>query len=183
VGLRVLDIGCGGGLLSVPMARLGADVVGVDASERNIEVAKIAAQKQNVTVDFRTGTAEDLAAEGEKFDVILNMEVVEHVADVDAFLSACATMLKPKSLMFLATINRTAKAYLFAILGAEYVLRILPKGTHDWNKFLKPSEINLVVEKQGLRLTHEVGVKYNPFFEKFSLTNDLSVNYIMKYER
>jgi 2-polyprenyl-6-hydroxyphenyl methylase/3-demethylubiquinone-9 3-methyltransferase len=182
-GLRVLDIGCGGGLLSIPMARLGAEVVGVDASERNIEVAKIAAQKQNVSVDFRASSAENLASSGEKFDIILNMEVVEHVADVPAFLGACAAMLKTKGTMFIATINRTPKSYIFAIVGAEYVLRLLPRGTHDWKKFLRPSEINNLLVPQGLRLTNEVGVNFNPFSEKFNLTSDLSVNYIMKYER
>ena len=179
-GLRVLDIGCGGGLLSIPMARLGAEVVGVDASERNIEVAKIAAQKQNVEVDFRASSAEALAEQGEKFDVILNMEVVEHVADVPAFLGACAAMLKPKGTMFIATINRTPKSYVFAIIGAEYVLRLLPRGTHDWKKFLRPSEINNILAPQGLRLVHETGVSFNPFSEKFNLSPDLSVNYIMK---
>lgn len=183
IGLRVLDIGCGGGLLSIPMARLGAEVVGVDASARNIEVAKIAAQKQGIAVDFRASTAEDLAAAGEKFDVILNMEVIEHVANVDAFLSACAAMLKPKALMFVATINRTAKAYAFAIVGAEYVLRLLPRGTHDWKKFLRPSEINNLLQSKGVKLTHETGVSYNPISEKFKLSNDLSVNYMMKFER
>ena len=182
-GLRVLDIGCGGGLLSIPMARLGADVVGVDASARNIEVAKIAAEKQGVAVDFRSGSAEDLAASGEKFDVVLNMEVVEHVADVDVFLSACAEMLKPEALMFVATINRTAKAYAFAIVGAEYVLRLLPRGTHEWSKFLKPSEVNAVLAPQGLKLEDEVGVSYNPLSEKFKFTEDLAVNYMMKFAR
>lgn len=182
-GLRVLDIGCGGGLLSIPMARLGADVVGVDASERNIEVAKIAAKKQDVEVDFRASSAEDLAASGEKFDVVLNMEVIEHVADVDAFLNACAEMLKPTGTMFVATINRTAKAYAFAIVGAEYVLRLLPRGTHDWNKFLKPSEISNSLTPHDLKLVDEVGVHYNPLSEKFKFTDDLSVNYIMKFVR
>lgn len=182
-GLRVLDIGCGGGLLSIPMARLGADVVGVDASARNIEVAKIAAKKQNIEVDFRASSAEDLAEAGEKFDIILNMEVVEHVADVPLFLVACARMLKPDGLMFVATINRTLKSYAFAIVGAEYVLRLLPRGTHDWKKFLRPSEINNILMPQGLKLAAETGVHYNPISEKFSLTDDLSVNYMMKFER
>jgi len=170
-------------LLSIPMARLGAEVVGVDASERNIEVAKIAAKNQNIEVDFRASSAEALAASGEKFDLILNMEVVEHVADVPAFLNACAEMLKPKGIMFVATINRTAKAYAFAVIGAEYVLRLLPRGTHDWKKFLRPSEINNILSPQGLKLTHETGVHYNPLSEKFSFTKDLSVNYMMKFEK
>lgn len=178
-GLKVLDIGCGGGLLSIPMAKMGADVTGVDASEKNIEVAKIAAEKQGAKVNFKAGRVEELQGE---FDIILNMEVVEHVADYKLFLDSCAKLLKPKGMMFVATINRTAKAYAFAIVGAEYVLRLLPRGTHEWKKFLKPSEINEVLGKD-LELQNVIGVNYNPVTEKFKLVKDTSVNYMMHYAK
>lgn len=178
-GLKVLDIGCGGGLLSIPMAKMGADVTGVDASEKNIEVAKIAAEKQGAKVNFKAGRVEELQGE---FDIILNMEVVEHVADYKLFLDSCSKLLKPKGMMFVATINRTAKAYAFAIVGAEYVLRLLPRGTHEWKKFLKPSEINEVLGKD-LELQNVIGVNYNPVTEKFKLVKDTSVNYMMHYAK
>ncbi|PIR32086.1 MAG: bifunctional 3-demethylubiquinol 3-O-methyltransferase/2-polyprenyl-6-hydroxyphenol methylase [Alphaproteobacteria bacterium CG11_big_fil_rev_8_21_14_0_20_44_7] len=176
-GLKILDIGCGGGLLSVPMARLGADVTGVDASEKNIKVAQTYADREDIKINFVHGNVENLKGE---FDIILNMEVVEHVADVELFLKSCANLLKPKGMMFLATINRTPKSYLFAIIGAEYILRILPKGTHDWKKFLKPSEVNRVLEND-LQLEEVVGVSFNPVNENFKLTGDTNINYMMKF--
>lgn len=181
-GLKILDIGCGGGLLSIPMSRLGAEVTGVDASSRNIEIAKAAAKKQNVKLDFKATTVEELAEGKQKFDIILNMEVAEHVADVKLFLESCANLLKPKGMMFVATINRTPKSYLFAIVGAEYILRILPKGTHSWKKFLKPSEINKILGK-SLELKDVIGVSFNPANESFKLVKDTNVNYMMCYER
>jgi 2-polyprenyl-6-hydroxyphenyl methylase / 3-demethylubiquinone-9 3-methyltransferase len=178
-GKRVLDIGCGGGLLTEPMARLGANITGIDASEKNISIAKARRTKTGLDIDYRTGRIEDLT---EKFDIILNMEVAEHVADPSLFLHSCANLLNPGGIMFVATINRTPKSYLFAILGAEYVLRILPKGTHDWKKFLKPSEVNKMLEK-SLKLTDIKGVNYNPVNQTFKLTPDLSVNYMMVYKK
>lgn len=181
-GLKILDIGCGGGLLSEPMARLGAEVTGIDASEKNIKIASLHSAKSGVAVNYKNITAEELAATGEKFDIILNMEVIEHVANVDLFLKSCAELLKPNGLMFVATMNRTAKAFAFAIVGAEYVLRLLPRGTHDWKKFLKPSEISQNTEKLGLKLHHMTGVGYNPLTQNFKLTDDVSVNYIMCFK-
>lgn len=177
--LRVLDIGCGGGLLTEPMARLGAKITGIDASEKNIAVAKARQAKTGLEIDYRAGRVEDLT---EKFDIILNMEVVEHVADQKLFLESCAKLLNPKGLMFLATINRTPKSFAFAIVGAEYVLRLLPRGTHDWKKFPKPSELNAIIEPH-LKLVDMKGVHYNPFSQNFSLVDDISVNYIMLYSR
>lgn len=178
-GLRVLDVGCGGGLLTEPMARLGANITGVDASEKNISIAKARQNKTGLNIDYRVGKIEDLT---EKFDIILNMEVAEHVADPALFLRSCADLLKPNGLMFLATINRTPKSYLFAIIGAEYVLRMLPKGTHDWKKFLKPSELNRMLESK-LKLQDMKGVSYNPVNQEFKLTGDVSVNYMMLYAK
>ena len=149
-GLRLLDIGCGGGLLAEPMARLGADVVGADAAPRNIPVAQIHAQKSGLTIDYRHTTAEALAAAGEQFDVVLNMEVVEHVADPLAYLTACQQLLKPGWLMICSTINRNPKSFLMAIIGAEYVMRWLPKGTHEWAKFITPDELYDLIRKAGL---------------------------------
>lgn len=182
-GLRILDIGCGGGLLSEPMARLGADVLGADASETNIEVAKVHMQRSGLSIDYRADTAENLAASGEKFDVVLNMEVVEHVADVPLFLKATSDMVRPGGLMFVATINRTLKAYALAIVGAEYVLRWLPKGTHTYEKLVRPSEIEAPLKASGLSIVQSTGVTFNPLTDSWSRSNDLDVNYMMLAER
>jgi len=179
-GLRLLDIGCGGGLISEPMARLGADVVAVDASDKNIKTASLHAAQGGLEIDFRHTTAETLAEAGEKFDIIVNMEVVEHVADVSLYLSACRALLKPGGIMLLSTINRTPKAYLFAIIGAERVLRWLPVGAHDWNKFLKPEELAEHLQNAGMNATAPTGYVFAPFSQKWSLSDrDVSVNYAM----
>lgn len=178
-GLRVLDIGCGGGLLSEPMARMGADVVGADASEVNIEVAKIHAEQSGLTIDYRATTSEALAEAGEQFDVVLNMEVVEHVADVDLFMTSCCAMVKSGGLTFVATINRTAKARLLAIFMAEQVLRWLPIGTHEYEKLVKPDELEAAFLKAGLSTVDRTGVFYNPVFDQWSLSKDMDVNYMM----
>ena len=178
-GLRLLDIGCGGGLLSEPMARLGFAVTGADASEKNIGTAKAHAAEQGLTIDYRATTAEDLAAAGEQFDVILNMEVVEHVADVKLFMASCATMLKPGGMMIVATLNRTFKAWALAIVGAEYVLGWLPRGTHDWQKFLTPGELRAALEEGGLKVADLAGVVYNPIADRWSRSSDTGVNYMM----
>ncbi len=182
-GLRFLDIGCGGGLLCEPMARLGASVIGADASEKNIEVAKIHAGQSGLDIDYRASTAEALQADGEKFDVILNMEVVEHVADVDLFLKSCADMVKPNGLMFIATINRTNKARALAIFMAENVLRWLPKGTHDYQKLVKPSEIDTALDGTGVSVFAKSGVFYNPLADEWRLSNDMDVNYMVVSKR
>lgn len=178
-GLRVLDIGCGGGLLCEPMARMGADVVGADASETNIEVAKIHAEQSGTKVDYRATTAEALADAGEQFDVVLNMEVVEHVADVDLFLSSCAKMVKPGGLMFIATINRTPKAMALAIIGAEYVLRWLPRGTHQYEKLVRPPEIEGPLTAAGMGIIDRSGVTYSPLSDRWNLSRDMDVNYML----
>mgnify|MGYP001285168942 FL=1 len=178
-GLRVLDIGCGGGLLSEPLARMGADVVGADASATNIEVARIHAAESGVEIDYRATTAEDLAAAGERFDVVLNMEVVEHVADVDLFLTSCASMVRPGGLMFVATINRTPKALALAIFGAEYVLRWLPRGTHKYEKLVRPEEIERPVTTAGMAIVDRTGVFYNPLQDRWNLSRDMDVNYMV----
>ena len=178
-GLRILDIGCGGGLLSEPMARLGAEVVGADAAERNIPVAQIHAEQSGLKIDYRHTTAEDMAAAGEQFDVVLNMEVVEHVADPLAYLTACRTLLKPGGLMICSTINRNAKSFAMAIVGAEYVMRWLPKGTHEWNKFITPDELYELMRNAGLEPVDRKGFVFNPITWKWSLSDrDLSVNYV-----
>jgi 2-polyprenyl-6-hydroxyphenyl methylase/3-demethylubiquinone-9 3-methyltransferase len=177
-GLRLLDIGCGGGLLSEPMARLGAEVLGADAAEANIKTASLHAESQGLEIDYRAITAEQLNAAGETFDAILNMEVIEHVADPQAFVSACAGMLKPEGIMFLATLNRTLKAYALAIFGAEYVLRWLPRGTHDWHKFITPNEMEAMATKAELELVTSTGVSFNPLTDKWTQTGDMSVNYM-----
>jgi 2-polyprenyl-6-hydroxyphenyl methylase / 3-demethylubiquinone-9 3-methyltransferase len=178
-GLRFLDIGCGGGLLSEPMARLGAEVVGADPSPVNIEVAKLHAAESGLVIDYRAVTAEALAAAGEKFDVILNMEVVEHVADVDLFIEACAQMVKPGGLMFIATINRTLKALGLAIIGAEYVLRWLPRGTHQYEKLVRPQELTAALGKAGMTVSETTGVSYNPMTDSWSKSRDIDVNYMV----
>ncbi len=177
--LRILDIGCGGGLLSEPMARLGATVVGADAAEGNIPVAQVHAEQSGLDIDYRNTTAEDIAASGEVFDVILNMEVVEHVADPLAFLSACKQLLKPGGLHICSTINRNAKSFAMAIVGAEYVMRWLPKGTHDWNKFITPEELYALLEQAGLNPVDRKGFVFNPVLWSWSISSrDLGVNYV-----
>ena len=178
-GLRILDIGCGGGLLSEPMARLGAEVVGADAAERNIPVAQVHAEQSGLTIDYRHTTAEAMAEAGEQFDVVLNMEVVEHVADPLAYLTACQTLLKPGGLHVCSTINRNAKSFAMAIVGAEYVMRWLPKGTHEWNKFITPDELYSLIENAGLTPVDRKGFVFNPITWQWSLSSkDLSVNYV-----
>lgn len=178
-GLRILDIGCGGGLLCEPMARLGAQVVGADASETNIEVAKLHAAETGVTVDYRATTAEALAEAGEKFDVVLNMEVVEHVSDIDLFVSKCAEMVKADGIMFVATINRTLKALGLAIVGAEYLLRWLPRGTHQYGKLVRPEELEEALAKAGMSISDRTGVVYNLLADRWQRSRDMDVNYMV----
>ncbi|MGB3503696.1 MAG: bifunctional 2-polyprenyl-6-hydroxyphenol methylase/3-demethylubiquinol 3-O-methyltransferase UbiG [Mesorhizobium sp.] len=182
-GLRILDIGCGGGLLCEPMARLGAEVVGADASETNIEVAKLHAAEAGVTVDYRATTAEDLADAGEKFDIVLNMEVIEHVSDPPLFMSKCAEMVKPDGVMFVATINRTLKALGLAIIGAEYVLRWLPRGTHEFGKLVRPDELQKFLTDAGMKIADRTGVIYNPLADRWQKSSDMDVNYMVLAER
>lgn len=178
-GLRVLDIGCGGGLLCEPMARLGATVVGVDAGGSNIPVAQAHARQSGLEIDYRHTTAEALAEASEQFDVILNMEVVEHVADPSAYLTACQRLLKPGGLHLCSTINRNAKSFAAAIVGAEYVMRWLPKGTHDWAKFITPDELYDLLRRAGFDPVDRKGFQFNPVSWKWSLSDrDLSVNYV-----
>jgi 2-polyprenyl-6-hydroxyphenyl methylase / 3-demethylubiquinone-9 3-methyltransferase len=178
-GLRMLDIGCGGGLLSEPLARLGASVVGADPSPDNIEVAKLHATRGGIVIDYRATTAEALAAAGERFDVVLAMEVVEHVADVALFVRSCADMVRPGGLMIAATLNRTLKSFAFAIVGAEYVLEWLPRGTHRWDKFITPGELEAALTRAGLAVTSETGVIYNPLTQGWRLSSDMDVNYML----
>ncbi|MCM2293542.1 bifunctional 2-polyprenyl-6-hydroxyphenol methylase/3-demethylubiquinol 3-O-methyltransferase UbiG [Allorhizobium sp. BGMRC 0089] len=182
-GLRVLDIGCGGGLLSEPVARMGANVLGADASEKNIGIARAHAAQSGVGVDYRAVTAEELAAAGETFDVILNMEVVEHVADVDFFISTCAGMVAPGGLMLIATINRTLKAAALAIGACEYVLGWLPRGTHQYEKLVRPDELEKPILASGMEVVEKTGVFFNPFLNRWNLSSDTDVNYMMLTRR
>ncbi|MEB8388903.1 bifunctional 2-polyprenyl-6-hydroxyphenol methylase/3-demethylubiquinol 3-O-methyltransferase UbiG [Rhodobacteraceae bacterium KMM 6894] len=178
-GLRILDIGCGGGLLAEPMARLGAEVVGADAAERNIPVAQVHAEASGLIIDYRHTTAEDMAAKGEQFDVVLNMEVVEHVASPIDYLTACRQLLKPGGLHICSTLNRNAKSYAMAIIGAEHVMRWLPKGTHEWSKFITPDELYQLLRDAGLDPVDRKGFVFNPVRWSWSLSDrDLSVNYV-----
>ncbi len=178
-GLRILDIGCGGGLLCEPMARLGATVVGVDAAGGNIPVAQTHARQSGLDIDYRHTTAEDMAAAGEQFDVVINMEVVEHVADPQAYLTACQQLLKPGGLHLCSTINRNPKSFAVAIVGAEYVMRWLPKGTHEWQKFITPDELYDLISKAGLTPVDRKGYVFNPVTWRWSISDrDLSVNYV-----
>lgn len=182
-GLRILDIGCGGGLLCEPLARMGADVVGADASPTNIEVASLHAAGSGLDIDYRATTSEDLAAAGERFDVVLNMEVVEHVADVELFLQSCAEMVRPGGLMFVATINRTMKAMALAIIGAEYVLRWLPRGTHQYDRLVRPDEIRTPLAACGMEIIDSTGVSFNPLRDQWNLSRDMDVNYMLLASR
>ncbi len=179
-GLRILDIGCGGGLICEPMARLGATIVGVDASQKNINTASVHAREQGLAIEYRATTAEALLAEGETFDVVLNMEVVEHVADVESFVADCAAMVKPGGLMVIATINRTAKAFFMAIIGAERLLRWLPVGTHQYEKLVKPEELASALAPTGMAIIDKAGVAFNPLEDRWKrVPNDLDVNYMV----
>jgi len=182
-GLRVLDIGCGGGILSEPLARLGARVVGADPSESNIAVARHHAERSGLSIDYRVAAAEALAQSGETFDVVLAMEVVEHVADLGLFIELAASMVAPGGLLFVATLNRTAKSFALAIVGAEYILRWLPRGTHRWGKFVTPNELEIAVEQNGLRIVDEAGVVYNLFADRWQLSADTDVNYMVVAEK
>lgn len=183
-GLRILDVGCGGGLVSEPLARLGAHVTGVDAGLANIKAAMVHAEAHDVSVDYRVGTIEGLiAAGGEKFDLVLALEVVEHVPDAARFLADCAAMLRPGGLMAVATINRTAKAFALAIVGAEHVLRWLPPGTHEWSKFVTPEEARAALVGAGLEVEDAVGVSFNPLTDRWTLGRDAAVNYMMLARR
>ncbi len=178
-GLRLLDIGCGGGLLCEPMARLGAEVVGADAAARNIPVAEVHAAQSGLAIDYRHTTAEALAAEGEAFDVVLNMEVIEHVADPAAYLAACRALLRPGGLMITSTLNRNAKSFVMGIVGAEYVMRWLPRGTHEWRKFITPDELFALLREAGFDPVDRKGFVFNPLRWDFAISDrDLSMNYV-----
>jgi 2-polyprenyl-6-hydroxyphenyl methylase/3-demethylubiquinone-9 3-methyltransferase len=182
-GLRILDIGCGGGILSEPLARLGATVLGVDPSASNIAVARDHAAQSELTIDYRNTTAEALADAGEVFDLVLAMEVIEHVADVGLFVDTAAAMVKPGGLLFAATLNRTLKSFALAIVGAEYILRWLPRGTHQWDKFVTPNELDIAIERSGLQITDETGVIYNLLADRWQLSADMDVNYMVVAEK
>ena len=178
--LKILDIGCGGGLLSEPMCRLGADVTGIDASKKNIQVAKLHAQKSNLKIKYISTSPENFKT-NVKFDVILNMEIIEHVEDVSFFLKSCSSLLKKGGIMFIATINKTLKSYVFAIIGAEYILQWLPIGTHEWEKFVSPNDLINISKKYNLNLENLDGMKFNIIKDEWSLSNDKTINYIGKF--
>lgn len=179
-GLRVLDIGCGGGLISEPMRRMGAQVVGADASERNIKTASLHAQQSGLEIDYRCTTAEALAEAGEQFDIVLALEIIEHVTDPAAFTASCAQLVAPGGLLIMSTLNRTAKSYAMAIVGAEYVLRLLPRGTHQWRKFIRPSEMARYLRQSRLDVADMQGMVLNPLKRVWKLSpDDLDVNYLM----
>jgi 2-polyprenyl-6-hydroxyphenyl methylase/3-demethylubiquinone-9 3-methyltransferase len=182
-GLSVLDIGCGGGLLCEPLARLGADVTGIDAAGKNIAVAKIHAEKMGLTIDYRETTSDALAASDARYDIVLNMEVVEHVDNVPLYMKSCADLVAPGGLLFSATINRTLRARALAVFLAENILGWLPRGTHDWNKFLTPDEMKVLIGRNGLKVTDECGVVYNPLADEWRKSTDMGVNYMLLAER
>ena len=179
-GIKILDIGCGGGLLSEPMSRMGANVTGIDASDKNIKIAKLHSKKNKLKINYLCSSPEKLIIE-KKFDVILNMEIVEHVNDIDSFLKSCCGLLKKRGIMFVATINKTLKSYLFAIIGAEYILQWLPIGTHDWEKFVKPNDLIKILKKYNLKIDNLDGMKFNLIKDQWSISSDNSINYIAKF--
>jgi 2-polyprenyl-6-hydroxyphenyl methylase / 3-demethylubiquinone-9 3-methyltransferase len=178
--IKILDIGCGGGLLSEPMHRMGAQVIGIDASEKNIKVAKLHAKKNSLKIKYYCTSPENLKI-NDKFDVILNMEIIEHVQDVGFFLQTCSKLLKKNGIMFIATLNKTLKSFVFAIVGAEYVLKWLPIGTHEWDKFIKPNELVDILKKNNLKLEKLDGMKFNLITDEWKLSSDKSINYIAKF--
>jgi 2-polyprenyl-6-hydroxyphenyl methylase/3-demethylubiquinone-9 3-methyltransferase len=178
--IKILDVGCGGGLLSEPLSRLGAEVFGIDASDKNIKIAQLHAKKSNLNIKYFCSSPEEFKIKNE-FDVILNMEIIEHVEDVDFFLKSCSKLLKKNGIMFVATLNKTLKSYLFAIIGAEYVLKWLPIGTHEWDKFVKPDELINFLNKFNLKLTDLKGVKFDLLNNDWKFSSDTSVNYIAKF--
>ena len=180
-GLRILDIGCGAGLLCEPLTRLGAQVIGVDPSSTNIAVAKLHAERGHLSIDYRCTTIEEMDPR-ERFDIVLAMEVVEHVANVGMFLDRCTALLKPSGMMVASTINRTWKSFALAIVGAEYVLRWLPRGTHQWDKFVTPAELTHHLERNKLAISDQAGVVYNPLADRWSLSSDMDVNYMLVAE-
>jgi len=180
--LKILDIGCGGGLLCEPLSRLGAAITGIDASNDNIEVAKLHSKEMNLNIEYIFSPPENLSLKGE-FDVILNMEVIEHVSDVNMFIQNCSKLIKENGIMFVATINKNLKSYLFAILGAEYILKWLPIGTHDWNKFLTPEHLEIIARKHNFSSDEVIGIKYNLLSKKWFKSNDTSVNFISTFLR
>tara|TARA_R110002020_G_scaffold19379_5_gene67152 strand:+ start:762 stop:1502 length:741 start_codon:yes stop_codon:yes gene_type:complete len=182
-GLAILDVGCGGGLLCEPLARLGATVTGIDAAERNIAIARLHAEKSGLAIDYRATTSETLATEGKTFDMVLNMEVVEHVDNVPLYMKSCADLVKPGGLMLTATLNRTLRARALAVFAAERVLKWLPVGTHDWNKFLTPDEIKTLITRNGLTVTAETGVVYHPLADEWRPSHDMAINYMVMAER
>jgi 2-polyprenyl-6-hydroxyphenyl methylase / 3-demethylubiquinone-9 3-methyltransferase len=182
-GLRLLDIGCGGGILAEPLARLNAAVVAIDPSESNIAVARRHAAQSQLAIDYRDTSAETLAAAGETFDVVLAMEVVEHVTDLGLFIQTAAALVRPGGILFVATLNRTIKSFALAIVGAEYILRWLPPGTHQWEKFVTPNELEIAIEQSGMRLAAETGVIYNLFADRWQLSADMDVNYVVVAEK
>ena len=177
--INILDVGCGGGLLSEPMTRLGANVTGIDASNKNINIAKLHAKKNNLEINYLCTSPEKLKIQ-KKFDVILNMEIVEHVEDINFFINSCSKLLKKNGLMFVATLNKTLKSYMFAIIGAEYVLRWLPIGTHDWEKFVRPEDLKKILSKNNLKLEKLDGMNFNIIKDEWSMSSDTSINYIVK---
>jgi 2-polyprenyl-6-hydroxyphenyl methylase/3-demethylubiquinone-9 3-methyltransferase len=180
-GLRVLDIGCGAGLLSEPLARLGAQVIGIDPSDSNIAAAKLHAARSSLLIDYRATTVEEMSSR-ERFDIVLAMEVVEHVTDVGLFLERCAALMKPQGMMVVSTLNRTLKSFALAIVGAEYLLRWLPRGTHQWGKFVTPAELAQHLHKSRLEIAEQTGVVYTPFADRWSLSSDMDVNYMVTVE-
>ena len=181
--LKILDIGCGGGLLSEPMSRLGAKVTGIDASEKNIKIANAHLKKSKLKINYICASPESLKTTKEQFDVILNMEIVEHVEDVELFIKKSSELLKKKGLMFVATLNKTLKSYIFAIVGAEYILRWLPIGTHEWEKFVEPSKLIEYGKRNSLKLEKINGMKFNPLNNKWNISEDRSVNYIAEFKK
>jgi 2-polyprenyl-6-hydroxyphenyl methylase/3-demethylubiquinone-9 3-methyltransferase len=179
---QILDIGCGGGLLSEPMSRLGANVTGIDASQKNINIAKLHARKSNLNINYICTSPEKMKS-NKKFDVILNMEIIEHVEDINFFLESSSALLKKNGIMFIATLNKTLKSYIFAIIGAEYIMRWLPIGTHEWEKFVKPAELIKISKKNNLKLKKLDGMKFNLLTDEWKLSSDKSINYIAQFEK